>query len=99
VNWSSCRDSFETVAKDTKRLPISYWRAGIAEYWLIDVRQERLLVRIHAHGADGYEQAPVDAEGFSAFRGLRLSIPSRSSARRPRPLGFRAPVAAVLISH
>ena len=34
--------SDSSVAKDTKRLPISYWRAGIAEYWLIDVRRERL---------------------------------------------------------
>jgi len=56
--------SDSSVAKDTKRLPISYWRAGIAEYWLVDVRGERLLFRIHARGANGYESAPADADGF-----------------------------------
>jgi len=52
-----------SVAKDTKRLPISYWRAGIAEYWLVDARRERLLFRVHARGADGYEPVSVDGEG------------------------------------
>ena len=55
--------SDSSVAKDTKRLPISYCRAGIAEYWLVDARRERLLFRIHVRGADGYELAPVDGEG------------------------------------
>ena len=38
---------------------------------------------------------------FSAFGGLRAVVPSRTSARRPRPLGLRPPVAAVrtLVPH
>ncbi len=72
-----------SVAKDTKRLPISYWRAGIAEYWLVDVRGELLLFRIHARGADGYESAPADGEGFqlSAVFDRRFRLERRRDAR------------------
>jgi len=75
--------SDSSVAKDTKRLPISYWRAGIAEYWLIDVRRERLVFRIHARGADGYEAAPADAEGFqrSVVFDHRFRLERRRDAR------------------
>ena len=75
--------SDSSVAKDTKRLPISYWRAGIAEYWLVDARRERLLFRIHARGADGYEPVPVDGEGFqlSAVFGRRFRLERRRDAR------------------
>ncbi len=75
--------SDSSVAKDTKRLPISYWCAGIAEYWLLDVRGERLLFRIHARGGDGYESAPVDAGGFqlSAVFDHRFRLERRRNAR------------------
>jgi Uma2 family endonuclease len=75
--------SDSSVAKDTRRLPVSYWRAGIAEYWLVDARRERLLFRIHARGADGYEPAPVDGEGFqlSAVFGRRFRLDRRRNAR------------------
>jgi Uma2 family endonuclease len=75
--------SDSSVAKDTRRLPAAYWGAGIAEYWLIDVRGERLLFRIHAHGADGYGPAPVDADGFqlSAVFARRFRLERRRDAR------------------
>ena len=75
--------SDSSVAKDTKRLPVSYWCAGIAEYWLVDVRRERLLFRLHARGADGYEPAPADAEGFqlSAVFDRRFRLERRRDAR------------------
>jgi Uma2 family endonuclease len=75
--------SDSSVAKDTKGLPVSYWRAGIAEYWLVDARRERLLFRIHARGAEGYEPAPVDGEGFqlSAVFGRRFRLERRRDAR------------------
>jgi Uma2 family endonuclease len=56
--------SDRSVTKDTVRLPAAYWRAGIAEYWLMDARGERLVFRIQRRGPSGYEPAPVDAEGF-----------------------------------
>ncbi len=75
--------SDSSVAKDTKRLPISYWRAGIAEYWLVDARRERLLFRIHARGADGYEPVPADGAGFqlSAVFDRRFRLERRRDVR------------------
>jgi Uma2 family endonuclease len=75
--------SDSSVAKDTKRLPISYWRAGIAEYWLVDVRGERMLFCIHARGPDDYESMPVDADGFqrSAVFDCRFRLQRRRDAR------------------
>ena len=75
--------SDSSVAKDTKRLPVSYWRAGIAEYWLIDVRGERQFFRIHARGAGAYDPAPIDADGFqaSAIFGHCFRLDRRRDAR------------------
>jgi len=74
--------SDSSLAKDTRRLPTAYWRAGIAEYWLIDVRGERLFFRIHARGADGYEPAPTDADGFqpSAVFAVSFRLDRRRNA-------------------
>jgi Uma2 family endonuclease len=46
------RDS--SVQKDTKRLFKAYWDAGIKEYWLVDVRGERLSFDIFRRKASGY---------------------------------------------
>ncbi len=75
--------SDSSVAEDTNRLPISYWRAGIAEYWLIDVRGERLVFRIHTHGTEGYEPVSTDGENFqrSAVFGRRFRLDRRRNAR------------------
>jgi len=75
--------SDSSVAKDTERLPISYWRAEIAEYWLVDARRERLLFHIHARGEEGYEPAEVDGEGFqlSAVFARRFRLERRRDAR------------------
>jgi Uma2 family endonuclease len=43
-----------SVEKDTKRLRDLYWRAGIPEYWIVDVRGERLSFEILRHTAKGY---------------------------------------------
>jgi Uma2 family endonuclease len=43
-----------SIAKDTKRLRELYWRAGIPEYWLVDVRGERLSFEILRRTAKGY---------------------------------------------
>jgi len=45
-------DSSET--KDADRLHELYWQAGIPEYWLIDVRGERMEFNILRHGDRGY---------------------------------------------
>ncbi len=75
--------SDSSVAKDTRRLPTAYWRAGIAEYWLVDVRGERMFFRIHARGTDGYEPVSTDAENFqrSAVFDRRFRLDRRRNAR------------------
>lgn len=55
--------SDHSVKKDTVRLPIAYFRAGVLEYWLLDARKD-LLFRIHRRGVSGYEPMAVDADGF-----------------------------------
>ncbi|MHB8900188.1 MAG: Uma2 family endonuclease [Thermoguttaceae bacterium] len=56
--------SDRSVKKDTLRLPLAYWKAGIAEYWLMDARGEDLLFHVHRRGAAAYEPAASDSEGF-----------------------------------
>ncbi len=46
--------SDSSVKKDTRRLLETYWEAGIKEYWLVDVRGERLDFTIYRHVAKGY---------------------------------------------
>lgn len=43
-----------SVRKDTVVLRDLYWKAGIAEYWLVDVRGDRLRFDILQHGRQGY---------------------------------------------
>lgn len=56
--------SESSVRKDTKRLPRSYWQAGVREFWLADARREQLFFRIHRRGNSAYEPAPVDDESY-----------------------------------
>jgi Uma2 family endonuclease len=77
--------SDSSVTKDTQRLPEAYWRAGIPEFWLADARGSELVFCIHRPGADGYEPAPSDSEGFqqsATFNAwFRLSRHRRSAGR------------------
>jgi Uma2 family endonuclease len=43
-----------SVNKDTKELFELYWKAGIQEYWIVDVRREQCLFDVHRHGPKGY---------------------------------------------
>lgn len=56
--------SDESVGKDTRRLPVAYYRAGIPEFWLLDVRKGRLEFQIHTRGPTAYEPAAPDPDGF-----------------------------------
>lgn len=49
--------SRSSVAKDTETLMEQYWDAGIEEYWIVDVRGERLEFEIYRHGV--HEFTPV----------------------------------------
>jgi Uma2 family endonuclease len=46
--------SASSVEKDTEVLPDLYWRAGVAEYWLVDARGARLEFSILRRESKGY---------------------------------------------
>jgi Uma2 family endonuclease len=75
--------SDRSVTKDTVRLPVAYWRAGVLEYWLMDARGEELFFRIHHRGPSGYVPAVIDAEGFqsSIVFGRRFRLTRRRGRR------------------
>ncbi len=50
--------------KDTERLPQAYFNAGVDEYWLVDVRGETTIFRIHRRGKSGFAAVDQDADGF-----------------------------------
>src|SRR5205823_3175473 len=53
--------STSSVRKDTVTLKGLYWKAGIPEYWLVDVRREPLVFEIFRHTAKGYVATPKKA--------------------------------------
>jgi Uma2 family endonuclease len=50
--------SDSSVAKDTTQLPKRYYRAGIAEYWLIDARKDNIEFHIFPRGKRAFTAAP-----------------------------------------
>lgn len=50
--------------KDKKRLSTAYFRAGVREYWLVDVRGNKLVLQILHRGGDRFEALPVDGDGY-----------------------------------
>ena len=46
--------STSSVGKDNEILMDLYWQAGIAEYWLVDARGDRLSFEIYRHTPKGY---------------------------------------------
>jgi Uma2 family endonuclease len=75
--------SDSSATKDTKRLPASYWRAGVREFWLADARGETVAFQIYQAGPSDYQPAETDADGFQyspvLSRWFRLT-----RARNPR---------------
>lgn len=43
-----------SVRKDRSLLPALYHKAGIREYWIVDVRREEIKFDLFRHGPDGY---------------------------------------------
>lgn len=56
--------SDSSVTKDTQHLLEAYYTAGVTEYWLVDARGEEVEFQIHLRGADAFEAAASDAEGY-----------------------------------
>ena len=72
-----------SVRKDTKRLPASYWRAGVREFWLVDARRDTLFFRIHHRGPSKYDPAPLDDDSYqySAVFGIWYRLDRSRNAR------------------
>ena len=83
--------SDSSVRKDTKRLPRSYWRAGVREFWLADARREELFFRIHHRGGSKYEPAPLDDDSYqySAVLDAWYRLDRSRNARGRRQYAFR----------
>lgn len=56
--------SDSSVKKDTERLPVAYYQAGVREYWLIDARGKELSFQILRRGSTAFEATPANAEGY-----------------------------------
>lgn len=56
--------SDSSVNKDTKRLPMAYFKAGIPEFWLVDARGSDLIFQIYQLGQDAYEPVALVVDGF-----------------------------------
>ena len=50
-----------SIQKDTVKLPVLYWKAGIPEYWLVDARGNRPVFDILKRGRNGYVAARKSA--------------------------------------
>lgn len=68
--------SDSSVTKDTQRLPVAYYQAGIREFWLVDARGEELVFQIYKRGNVAYEPTAPDKEGYqtSAVFSLRFRL-------------------------
>jgi Uma2 family endonuclease len=75
--------SDRSEAKDTRRLPEAYSRAGVREFWLADARGEEIVFLIHQRGEASFEPVERDSEGFqpSAVLGCRFRLDGRRDAR------------------
>ena len=65
------------------RVREAYWKAGVREYWIADVRGKTVEFEVLVHQAQGYKPAPKDADGFATSavleRGVRLTRRSRAA--------------------
>jgi Uma2 family endonuclease len=73
-----------SVRKDTVRLRDLYWRAGITEYWLVDVRGGSPRFDILRHTKDGYVATEAqDGWSSSAVFGRAFQLTQQTD-----PLGY-----------
>lgn len=75
--------SDSSVSKDTRRLPLAYYRAGVEEFWLVDARREPIAFSIQRRGPSEFEAVQVDGEGYQAsgVLGCRFRLQGQRDAR------------------
>jgi Uma2 family endonuclease len=68
--------SDSSVRKDTQRLPVAYFRAGVEEFWLVDARINPAEFRVYCRADDAFAPVDANADGFQHSkifgRGFRL---------------------------
>lgn len=69
--------------KDTKRLLDAYYRAGIREYWIVDVRDDELDLQVLRSGKGQFEPSERDANGYQ----LSGVLQCRYKLQRKRGIG------------
>jgi hypothetical protein len=79
--WRRC----SSLAKDTRRLPAAYHKAGVAEFWLVDARGPDVTFTIHRREPSGYvEDRTPERLPRSAVFGCGISLErSRNPQGRP----------------
>lgn len=72
-----------SVNKDTRRLPVAYFKAGVREFWLADARGQQPQLILHRRGATGFDPVPHDGEGFqhSAVLGRHFRLDAARDRR------------------
>ncbi|MBN2217701.1 MAG: Uma2 family endonuclease [Pirellulales bacterium] len=72
-----------SVNKDTRRLPVAYFQAGVREFWLADARGKEPILVIHGPGPAGYEPVARDPDGFqpSTVLGRRFRLDAARDRR------------------
>lgn len=50
--------SDSSVKKDLELLKVLYWKAGVAEYWIVDARRDKIRFDILRHTEEGYVALP-----------------------------------------
>jgi len=60
-DWLLEAVSFSSLQKDTEELPLSYHRAGVPEFWLVDARGQEIDFRILVHRPRKYQKGKTRA--------------------------------------
>lgn len=78
--------SDSSVQKDTERLPVAYYQAGVREYWLVDARSpDELSFQILRRGTNAFEPTPQETDGYQASEVLSAKyLLERSRHQRGR---------------
>ncbi len=80
--------SDSSVRKDLRRLPPTYFSAGIEEYWIADARGDELFFVIHQRGGKSFEPVAVDQEGWQTSSVLQKSFRLRRPVVEPEWVEF-----------
>ncbi|MGE0712057.1 MAG: Uma2 family endonuclease [Planctomycetota bacterium] len=87
--------SRSSARKDTDVLVRDYARAGVAEYWLADARQDRLSLQLLVLRAGAYVAQPPDPEGWLASEVWGREFRLRRSLDPAGQSGFELEVRAI----